>query len=69
MKILEIAEITPSLSEQLIIVWEKSVKATHLFYRTSVPFTNFIHFSPTLFYVLSNPASSWKQNPKTALSD
>lgn len=31
MKILEIAEITPSLSEQLIVIWEKSVKATHLF--------------------------------------
>ena len=31
MKILEIAELTPSLEEQLILVWEKSVKATHLF--------------------------------------
>ena len=31
MKILEVAEITPSLTEQLIAVWEKSVKATHLF--------------------------------------
>lgn len=31
MKILEVAEITPSLVEQLIVVWEKSVKATHLF--------------------------------------
>lgn len=31
MKILEAAEITPSLTEQLIAVWEKSVKATHLF--------------------------------------
>lgn len=31
MKIIEIAEITPSLLEQLIVVWERSVKATHLF--------------------------------------
>ena len=31
MKIMEVAEITPSLTEQLIAVWEKSVKATHLF--------------------------------------
>lgn len=31
MKILEVAEVTPSLVEQLIVVWEKSVKATHLF--------------------------------------
>lgn len=31
MKILEVAEVTPSLAEQLIGVWEKSVKATHLF--------------------------------------
>lgn len=31
MKILEIAEITSSLSKQLIVIWEKSVKATHLF--------------------------------------
>ncbi|MCI8639751.1 MAG: GNAT family N-acetyltransferase [Coprococcus sp.] len=31
MKIIEVAEITPLLIEQLIIVWEKSVKATHLF--------------------------------------
>lgn len=31
MKILEVAEITPSLLERLIVVWEKSVKATHLF--------------------------------------
>lgn len=31
MKILEIAEITPSLTEQLIVVWEKSIRATHLF--------------------------------------
>lgn len=31
MKILEAAEITPELAEQLILVWEKSVKATHLF--------------------------------------
>lgn len=31
MKILEAVERTPSLVEQLIIVWEKSVKATHLF--------------------------------------
>lgn len=31
MKILEVEEITPSLKEQLIVVWEKSVKATHLF--------------------------------------
>ena len=31
MKILEVAEITQSLVEQLIVVWEKSVKATHLF--------------------------------------
>lgn len=31
MKILEVTEITPSLLERLIVVWEKSVKATHLF--------------------------------------
>lgn len=31
MKILEVAEITPSLTEQLIVVWEKSIRATHLF--------------------------------------
>ena len=31
MNILEVAKITPSLAEQLILVWEKSVKATHLF--------------------------------------
>lgn len=31
MKILETAEITLSLVEQLTTVWEKSVKATHLF--------------------------------------
>ena len=31
MKILEVTERTPSLLEQLIIVWERSVKATHLF--------------------------------------
>ena len=31
MKIIEVAEITQSLIEQLIVVWEKSVKATHLF--------------------------------------
>lgn len=31
MKILEVAEITPSLTEQLIVVWERSVKVTHLF--------------------------------------
>ncbi len=31
MKIIEAAEITPSLADQLIVVWEKSVKATHLF--------------------------------------
>ncbi len=31
MKLLEITEITPSLAEQIIVVWEKSVKATHLF--------------------------------------
>lgn len=31
MKIIEIAKMTPSLSEQLTVVWEKSVKATHLF--------------------------------------
>ena len=31
MKILEVVEKTPSLLEQLIVVWEKSVKATHLF--------------------------------------
>lgn len=31
MKIIEAAKITPPLEEQLIAVWEKSVKATHLF--------------------------------------
>ena len=31
MKIIEVAKMTPSLSEQLTVVWEKSVKATHLF--------------------------------------
>ena len=31
MKILEIDEMTPLLLEQLIAVWERSVKATHLF--------------------------------------
>ena len=31
MKIIEVVEITQSLIEQLIFVWEKSVKATHLF--------------------------------------
>ena len=31
MRIVEIAEITPALAEQLIVVWEKSVKVTHLF--------------------------------------
>lgn len=31
MKIIEVAEITPLLLEKLIVVWEKSVKATHLF--------------------------------------
>ena len=31
MKIIEVAEIAQSLIEQLIVVWEKSVKATHLF--------------------------------------
>lgn len=31
MKIIEVVEITQSLIEQLILVWEKSVKATHLF--------------------------------------
>lgn len=31
MKILEVTERMPSLLEQLIIVWERSVKATHLF--------------------------------------
>ena len=31
MKIVEAAKITPPLEEQLIAVWEKSVKATHLF--------------------------------------
>lgn len=31
MKIIEVAETTLPLLEQLIVVWEKSVKATHLF--------------------------------------
>ncbi len=31
MKIIEVTEMTPSLAERLIIVWEESVKATHLF--------------------------------------
>lgn len=31
MNILEVAELVPSLEEKLIAVWEKSVKATHLF--------------------------------------
>ena len=31
MKILEVAKITQELEEQLIVVWETSVKATHLF--------------------------------------
>ncbi len=31
MKIVEIEELTPSLSEQLLKVWKSSVKATHLF--------------------------------------
>ena len=31
MKIIEVAKPTLSLLEQLIVVWEKSVKATHLF--------------------------------------
>ena len=31
MKILEVTEKTPSLTEQLLVIWEKSVKATHLF--------------------------------------
>ncbi len=31
MKILEAGKLTPLLAEQLIEVWEKSVKATHLF--------------------------------------
>ena len=31
MKILEVREKTPLLTEQLTEVWEKSVKATHLF--------------------------------------
>lgn len=31
MKILEVAEMTQELEEQLIVVWETSVKATHLF--------------------------------------
>lgn len=31
MKILEVEQITRSLLKQLIVVWEKSVKATHLF--------------------------------------
>lgn len=31
MKILEVAELVPSLEEKLVAVWEKSVKATHLF--------------------------------------
>jgi hypothetical protein len=31
MNILEVAETTPSLIEQLVAVWEKFVKATHLF--------------------------------------
>lgn len=31
MKIIEAAEMTPSLAERLLVVWEESVKATHLF--------------------------------------
>lgn len=31
MEILEVTKITPSLMEDLIAVWEESVKATHLF--------------------------------------
>ena len=31
MKILEVADRTPDLINQLLEVWEKSVKATHLF--------------------------------------
>lgn len=31
MKILEVTELVPSLEEKLIGVWEKSVKATHMF--------------------------------------
>ncbi len=31
MKIIEVSDITQSLIEQLIVVWEESVKATHLF--------------------------------------
>ena len=31
MKILEVAEMTQELEEQLIVVWETSVKATHRF--------------------------------------
>lgn len=31
MEVLEVTEVMPSLLKQLIVVWEKSVKATHLF--------------------------------------
>ncbi len=31
MRILEVTENTPSLTEQLLVIWENSVKATHLF--------------------------------------
>lgn len=31
MEILEVVQVTPLLLEQLIVIWEKSVKATHLF--------------------------------------
>ena len=31
MRFLEVTEKTPSLTEQLLVIWEKSVKATHLF--------------------------------------
>lgn len=31
MNILEVTELVPSLEEKLVAVWEKSVKATHLF--------------------------------------
>ena len=31
MEIIEITKRTPSLIEQLVVVWEKSIKATHLF--------------------------------------
>ena len=34
MKIVEMKERTPLLVQQLLDIWEGSVRATHLFYRT-----------------------------------